>query len=192
MMNFFDEGNNDPFRENQPRSVGSPKTPKVEKRVSAKYYGFALCKDGDNNKMLSYSTRSLEAILQTNTKPGKVSVTVTSEQISIQTTAGDEVACIPICELRSFARHQTDKSGKPKMITLMALNRFNDDARKAYQCFMLLLPTTAEADAFCQAISMAFAYSAEYKRLLEEKRSHDAKLTQLPGSPRLVRVGWAN
>ncbi len=176
---------------NQPKQLGKPATPRVHKTFTAKYFGFALCKNGDNNKLLSYASRALEAVLRAETKAAKVTVEVTSDQVTMTTTKGERVAVIPIAELRSFARHQSDKTAKPKMITLMALNRFNEDKHKPYQCFMIMTNTTADADALCDCINMAFNYASEYKRMLEEKRQHDSKLAKLPGSPRLVRVGWS-
>ena len=192
-MNFdFGAEAVDPFKLNEPKKLAKPQTPRVVKKFTAKYFGFALCKDGDNAKLLSYASRALETVLGAGTKPTKATLEVTSDQVTMTSHTGQRVALIPISELRSFARHKSQKTTKPKLITLMALNRFNDDQRKPYQCFMISTHSTAEADAFCAAVNSAFTYAAECKRLLKDKEEHDAQLAQLPGSPRHVRVGWAS
>jgi hypothetical protein len=63
------------------------------------------------------------------------------------------VAQFNVREMRCFSRHRDHRNGKPKFISIMASNRYNNDPTKEYQCFMFHIAQTAQADSFCYMLN---------------------------------------
>eukprot|EP00049_Salpingoeca_infusionum_P003963 m.73142 g.73142 ORF g.73142 m.73142 type:complete len:190 (+) comp12358_c3_seq2:1219-1788(+) len=174
-----------------PPPVEKKSLQRIDARFRVKYYGFALCKNGDTKTSTEYATRAIQAAIDSQVQPRSLSIHVYSERMELLDEEGKAMTAIPIVDMRFFSRHRDHRSGKPKMIAIMANNRFNDDTSKPYQCFMFHFDMTRDATRLCDLLNCCCENmkTKVTEAKLEEERQK--MITQLPGSPRQVRVGWS-
>lgn len=94
-------------------------------------------------------------------------------------------------ELRTVSRHRDNKHGKAKVLAIIAVNRRSETNGRGYQCFILRLPATADADRFSEVVGKLCAVKAQELQVRSHREVEEGRLARLPNSPRVCRVGWS-
>eukprot|EP00045_Choanoeca_perplexa_P014362 m.168664 g.168664 ORF g.168664 m.168664 type:complete len:223 (-) comp16653_c0_seq3:2379-3047(-) len=128
---------------------------KIDALYEAKYYGFALTKGGTNKAMENYSERSVQAVLKSGCRPIKIRIRLTDDRITMCSAQSNQlVGSFSIRDMRCFSRHKDHgPRHKPKFISLMARNSYNNDQTKEYQCYMFHFAKTEVAESFAHMLN---------------------------------------
>lgn len=126
----------------------------VNQVYQANYFGCALTRGGTNEDMECLSERAVRRMLNTGVRPLRVALVMAGNSISLANLDKNRtLLSFNVREMRCFSRHRDHRSGKPKLISMMTVNRFTKDKNKPYQCIMIHFHTTAEADSFCYMLN---------------------------------------
>lgn len=103
----------------------------------------------------AFVEQAVRTVLSKTHFPVKIQLRMTDECITLVTSlsSGKIAGSFSIPEMRCFSRHRDGRSGKPKFISLVAVNKYNVDPSRPFQCFMIRFNTTAEADSFCYMLN---------------------------------------
>eukprot|EP01147_Barroeca_monosierra_P000113 gene113-3505_t len=164
--------------------VNPPKAPRVQEVFISKYYGSSACGDEDDGNLLEKTNAAVKRALQEQANPLKVKVDVSPERILMNQPNGKLLCMVPIKELRSYARHELPRGGKPKVLSLIAWNPEGVCMETRYSAHILVFATTHEAETVCHTINAAFKYNVE----MVHQDQQDKKFAQLPGSQRKVPI----
>lgn len=88
------------------------------------YFGFALLQSADGPELVAESEQAVAAVLGKRVKPVRMELSISGSGLALVSSDGLRVAHIPLEELRSLSRHRDGKSGKPKVLTFMALSHY--------------------------------------------------------------------